>query len=45
MSAIDYDPEEDRDMILQIYEKAVRRAMVMMMLIDGEIEESEIKTI
>ena len=45
MSAIDYDPEEERDMILQIYEKAVRRAMVMMMLIDGKIEDSEIKTI
>ena len=45
MSAIDYDPEEEREMIMQIYEKAVRRAMVMMMLIDGKIEDNEIKTI
>ena len=45
MSAIYYDPKEEREMIIQIYEKAVRRAMVMMMLIDGKIEDSEIKTI
>ncbi len=45
MSALDYDPEVEREEIIAIYEKALRRAMVMMMLIDGDIKEEEISAI
>ena len=45
MSVLDYDPEVEREVIIAIYEKALRRAMVMMMLIDGDVKEEEISAI